>query len=72
MEEDEVVRLAGEADRIWNSPLVQDFMKNFVMEVFVEWSNERDPVQREMLWMQVQAADKTHARTRTEEHLYYE
>ena len=55
--EDEIRQLSGEADRIWNSPLVRDFMENFVKKVFVEWTNEQDPVQRELLWLKVQAAD---------------
>ena len=56
--EDQVTQLSGEAERIWNSPLVRDFMDNFVKEVFVEWTNEQDQTKRDLLWLQVQAADK--------------
>ena len=55
--EDEVRQLSAEAGMIWNSPLVKDFMENFVKKVFIEWTNEQDPVQRELLWLKVQAAD---------------
>jgi len=48
--EEDVERLSNEARQVWGNPLVQDFMSNYPMKIFIQWLDETDPVVREALW----------------------
>ena len=37
--EDEVRQLSAEASRIWTSPIVRDFMENYIQTLFVDFTN---------------------------------
>ena len=56
--DDERINLAGEAERIWNSPMVKGFMDNFIKQLFVEWTNAKSEKERDDLWHEAQVAAK--------------
>ena len=55
--DEDVRRLSVEARQVWESPLVRDFMQNYVMQLFTLWLNEPDQSKREELWFEARAVD---------------
>jgi hypothetical protein len=47
--EDDIKRLSAEAAAIWNNPLTQDYMKNYIGKLLIRWMAAATPEERERL-----------------------